>query len=532
MAFTENGAASLSTTLDARLNLFFKTVRDLGVFQDAIPSHVVRQLKSAPQQPGPKKVYDYWGYSDSEDNDDLGTAVSQKNEKLYQLIDASWEVDKLDTLKILMNWRDCRGGKGDYSGFLVAMAYLWQKDPEWVEANIGVIPEYGCWLDLVKLWHISMEGKSQLMTTLVNRLETDLRLLQAGDTSGISLLAKWLPSENSKWDRFTKDRFCIALCKHLFALSYKQKVSNTHLKEMRQEYLAPLRKHLSLVESKLCEKNYGDIEYEKVPSVAMHKYKKAFSRNDRERFSQYLAKVAAGKSKINSSQVYPHDLVRGYMNRSSYTEDPVVEAQWKEIKKKVVESGAFERSIAVVDVSGSMSGTPMEVAIALGLLGIGEGNSNRVITFSERPQLHTIPEGSLYTQVQNIMRMEWGANTNFEKVMDLVFGMVVGGAPIYRVYIYSDMQFDKAMSMGSVVHFERIKTMFEEAGFDLPQIVFWNLRGDTGDFPVTCNESGVVMLAGYSPSLLSSIIDKDDITPLNMMFKIIRGPRYNAVVSP
>jgi len=97
MTCTENGAPAYASTLDPRLNLFFKTVRDLGDFE----------------------------------NSDAAC-----NSLLYELVKSSWEVDKLDTLKILMNWRDCRGGKGDYSGFLVAMAYLYKLDPSWVEATI------------------------------------------------------------------------------------------------------------------------------------------------------------------------------------------------------------------------------------------------------------------------------------------------------------------------------------------------------------------------------------------------------------
>lgn len=511
MAFTENHATSLASTLDARLNLFFKTVRNLGNFADAIP-----YPRSTPK-------------NEKKDRDDISYEDTNENLSLYKLIEASWAVDNLDTMKILMNWRDCRGGKGDYSGFLVAMAYLWKCYPVWLQSNFKLIPFFGCWLDLIKLWHIAPESKAVIMQHIVTTLQSDLTNMQSG-MGEVSLLAKWIPSENSKWDRFTDDRFCIALCHVLFTVPVGTRITGTHLQKLRKDYLTPLRSHIEIVETKMCENNYGGIEYAKVPSVAMNKYKCAFFRNDTERFQQYLTNVANGKEKIKAGQMYPHDLVRQYLTLEKKA-DPVVEAQWKEIKTKVQTTGAFRNSICVVDVSSSMSGTPMEVAIALGLLSI-DANNDKVITFSETPQLHRIAHGTLWKQTSSIKLMKWGMNTDLERVLDLVLGMVIGGSTIERVFIFSDMQFDQATRRPDLTLFENYKAMFAASGARLPQIVFWNLRGDTHDFPVSCNEHGVLMLSGYSPSLLRAILDKDDITPMTVMFKIIHDPRYDVVHDP
>jgi len=517
MSFTENGAASYATTNDARVNLFFKCVRNICDFNDV--------CTGKRREPEP---------DESESDSDESQSSTGTAEQLYNLIDASWAVHKLDTMKILMNWRDCRGGKGDYGPFLVAISYLAQKDPAWVLANLQVIPEYGRWLDLVMLWHITPSIKEQIMDIIANRLETDIRLLEEGQ-GGISLLAKWLPSEKGRWDCVNGESFYVALCKKLCCVD---KPDRTHKALLRQDYLSPLRKFLKLVETQMCDNMFPNIDYEAVPSVAMNKYKKAFRRHDEERYAEYLAKVLEGKAKINASQMYPHDLVRQYLHAPMYKsgstlfEADTIEAQWKEIKKTVQAKASFQNCISVVDVSGSMTGTPMEVAIALGLLTLNEWNKNTVITFSERPNFHHIPEGSLYQQVQNMKNMDWGANTNFEKVVDMVFGMIMGGADIRRMYIFSDMQFDRAMTMSHKTHFERIKQMFAEVGKVMPEIVFWNLSGSTNDFPVTYSEHGVVMLSGYSPSLLTSLLGGEDMTPLTMMFKIIHSDRYNMVASP
>lgn len=527
---TENGAPSLSSTIDSRLDLFFKTVRDLGNYNAAIPLGQSRS-KSQKSSDDDKPSSDDDSCSSNDDKCSSSSNVDWSlNEKLYNMIEESWEVDKLDTLKILMNWRDCRGGKGDYTGFLVAIAYLQLIHQEWIEVNLHLIPEYGCWLDLIKLWHISHYFQKEfIMNFIVKQLNKDNDCLKNNNLKDITLLAKWLPSENSKWDRYTNDRFCLALCRKLFNVSVGSPVTASHLKNMRK-MVASLRKDLSLVETNMCNKQFDLINYENVPSVAMQKYKKAFNKNDGPRFTEYLEKVSRGEKKINSSQVYPHDLVRQYFD--SNVPDPVIEAQWKEIKSKVQEIGAFDNSIAIVDVSGSMAGTPLEVAIALGLLSVGNHNNNQVITFSETPQLHTIPDDSLFEQVKNIKDMKWGMNTNFEAVMELIIDMVSKGHKIERLYIFSDMQFDVGVKNSNLTHFNNIKDKFSKLNLMIPEIVFWNLRGNTKDFPVSCDNNGVIMLVGYSPSLLTSLINKDEITPLSIMFDIIHNPRYDKIIAP
>lgn len=489
-AYTENGAVSLASTLDPRLNLFVKTVRDVGSF----------------------------------------TAPSE-NQQLYTMIDEAFAFSPLDTMKILMNWRDCRGGKGDHRGFLVAMAYVATKYPKWFFANYQLIHEYGSYLDYVKLWHLvdSNDAKEHIMTLLVQTLQSDNQILQnlskqeEPQKASISLLAKWLPSEKYKWDRFQNNNFMFAFCRHMFNT---HRVDNEHLKKLRREYIVPLRSHLDIVEKKMCAKQFASINYEHVPSVAMKKYKDAFRENDTTRFNKYIKDVVLGNATIKSSQVYPHELVRHYLTYPNRV-DGVIEAQWNAIKERVQASGAFNDSISVCDVSGSMEGVPMEVSIALGLLGM---NENRVITFSESPTLHYIKGTTLGEQVQSMRSMDFGYNTDFERLMDLVLGLCTSKKEMKRVFIFSDMQFDVAMNHNSKgTHFERMKDKFAKAGVTMPQIVFWNLRGHTKDFPVKNDERGIVLLSGYSPSLLTSLIEGNEVTPLNVMLNTINAPRYNKV---
>ena len=511
-ATTANGAPSHATTMDARLDLFVKTVRDID------------------------------------------------ESTLKDLVDKSWAVDPLDTLKILFNWRDCRGGKGDYRGFIVAMAYVSENQADWFKANFRIIPEFGSWLDLVKLWHLVQDKAicdqvmqymaMQLQFDFENMLDADNKeqeadereekntMLPIAKRNKPSLLAKWLPSENSKWDRFSKDpkkRFVIHLCRALF--SDKSHLQPSVIKTYRSLYLSPLRAHLKLVETKMCTKSYDEVNYETVPSVAMKKYRKAFLRNDPKAFAEYLEQVKTGAKKINASQVYPHDLVRHYLTNTYIEVDNVIEEQWKALKKATDDCKAFEDAICVCDVSGSMEGTPMQVAIALGLLGLYRGK--HVITFSELPQLVQIDQfQTLKDQVNKMKLMDWGGSTNLEKTLDLVLQLCISAKQheqnqIKRIYIFSDMQFDQAVGLEHTqsTHFQIAKEKFEAAGEAIPQIVFWNLNGQTKDFPITTNDRGVVIMSGYSPALLKAIVTGGNLSPLDMMLSVIRAPRYDSIVS-
>jgi hypothetical protein len=462
MAATENGAVSLSSTNDPRLNLFFKLVRDID------------------------------------------------DKHLFPLLDQSFAEFPLDTMKILMNGRNCRGGKGDYRCFISALAHLDKTSPEWVQANIDILPEVGRYQDLVKLWHAASnhETRAQIMTYVADLLTKDKEQLTAnGAEAKISLLAKWIPSEGYKLDGHRS--FTRALCKKLFGGAAK----SAQFKALRTEYLAPLRKHLNIIETNLVQKTYEKIEYSHVPSVAIKRYKKTLTKNDSERFTAYLDQVKAGKKKINAGQVYPHNLVHEYLCNYHPQPDPVLEEQWKVIEKDVRASGAFDNSLVICDVSGSMDGTPMEVAIALGILGKNRG---RIMTFSDKPAIVTIPDGTLQAQVKAVQGIAWGYNTDFAKVMDLVIKL---DDPIETIFVFSDMQFDEAF--GNTTHFEGWKNKFRLNEKVMPKIVFWNLRGNTGDFPVSSNEHNVVMLSGYSPSLIKSVMTKTEITPLGIMLEIL-----------
>jgi hypothetical protein len=492
LATTENGALSLSTTGNARVNLFFKLTRDF-----------------------------------------------YKNPNFYTMINDSFNEDKLDTLKLLFNSRDCRGGKGDRQTFIQGLLYIENIEPNLFKINANIIPTFGRYKDLIEFYNfVSIENKQIIIKFIATQLKQDV--LDMNNGLPISLLAKWVPSENKKYNIISKQIAC-----ELFG--YLEKAP---LKRLRKEYLSPLRSYLNIVERLMCKNDWDKIDFSKVPSVAMHKLKKAFIKHVPIEFNYWLSNVKNGIAKINIKQLYPHDLVRHYMHHSNY--DEVIEEQWKQLVLEISKTCNFSDSIVLSDVSSSMMGTsplgaigqsptPMEVSIGLGLL-ISELTSepykNNIITFSTNPLWHKVNQNTLYGKVTQLKNSVWGGSTNFYKVFDLILQKAIeNNCPANkmpkRIFILSDMQFNESGNDNELdikTQFEYIKSKYENTIYTRPQIIFWNLRSDTtDDFPINFEQDGTALITGFNTDILKHIMTSKELTPYSIMRKTIDDERYSII---
>jgi hypothetical protein len=482
--FTEKGAPSLSSTGSARVNFFFKSVRGL--------------------------------------DKDEG--------RLHTMLLNSWNEDALDTLKLIFQTRDCRGGKGEKAIFRASICWLAHHHPEALQKNIQHISFYGSWKDLFSLMGTSFENT--VLDMFAEQLRKDLEVvnsMQDGKKLPISLCAKWAPTESHKDDRVSKA--ASKLAKRLF------NGSKTHLKDYRKTYLTPLRAYLQVTEVFMCSQHWHEIDYSRVPSRCMNINRKAFVKHDSERFSKFIEDAKSGKVSIKGKQMFPHELAKYYF--TTRVLDDVVELQWKAIVDDVKKQSSLSDSIVLSDVSGSMEGTPMEVSVALGLL-ISEVTAppftNVVITFHENPSFHVVSGTSLMERVQNIKSMPWGGTTNFQAVFDLILSRaqqhkLPASSMPKRLFVLSDMQFDVADGGGRfMTNHENIRIKYERAGYPMPQIVYWNLRADTKDFPVPSNERGVMLVSGFSPSILKDLVETGDFAdPFTTMKRVIDSERYKII---
>ncbi|CAI0457891.1 unnamed protein product [Linum tenue] len=374
-------------------------------------------------------------------------------------------------------------------------------------------------------------------------LKSDIAALKSKDYSKITLAAKWCPSIDSSYDKSLL--ICEAIARRMFPKESEkdyEAAEESHYAfrvrdRLRKEILVPLRKALQIPEVYMSARNWNSLPYGRVPSVAMKNYKDLFVKHDKERFQEYLEKVKAGKAKIAAGALLPHEIIAQLNDDSDG--GAVAELQWARVVEDMSKKGKLSNCLAVCDVSGSMSGTPMEVCVALGLL-VSELSEEpwkgKVITFSEKPELHLVQGETLQEKTEFIRRMEWGMSTNFYKVFDKILDTAVANnltedQLIKRVFVFSDMEFHQAYANPWETDYQAIQRKFGEKGYSrVPEIVFWNLR-DSSATPVVGTQNGVALVSGFSKNLLTMFMDGGGIVnPEDVMGLAIAGEEYKKLV--
>ena len=453
--------------------------------------------------------------------------------------------------KLLLNLRDIRGGKGEKLIPIVLMVYLKNVYSRHVyQAMLEKFVEYGCWKDVLRIVEISNRLQMSLDPSLSHRfidnsIEYNMFAKQLqkdfasytdaaweGGIPAISLCAKWAPSEKT---HYNKDPVCAA--DHIMKIMKKKPKQYRYM-------LGLLREHLNILERLMSTGQTDKIDFSKIPSIAMSKMKKSFTRDTNadgtcsekrtalhQSYQAYLTSLTAGETKVNVKGIQPHQLVNTYLRKSTVDVDPLVEAQWSTLVSQVRTSGTFKNTIAVVDTSGSMDGEPLQVAIALGLLvaECSETTTQKVITFNETPRWHTLSGSNLKERVACMDYRDWGGNTNMKKTFDLILQDAIEqelppAQMASTLIIFTDMQFDSANGSSSRWEstFETAQREFLENGYALPKIVCWNLRTSCSkSLPVQADETGYVMLSGFSSELLKHVLNGDDLTPLTMMLHVL-----------
>lgn len=468
---------------------------------------------------------------------DLNYQVSSlrngSEEEIIILFDKAFHEDKKYTMKWLFFARDIREGLGERRLFRICYKRLAELDSELFRLNLENIAEYGRWDDLVSLLNISDVTDKYIIDIIKSQLKSDKANLKEGKP--ISLLGKWLPSEN-------------ASSKHTKMLAKRVR---TLLKLSPRKYrlmLSELRAYLKVVEVKMCDNKWATINYEKVPSLANLRYKDAFLKHDAFRREEYLRSVAKGKSKINMKAATPVDVVTRYsagIFRGIRQLDTSLELAWKNLKDLTVSN-----TLVVADGSGSMtvpvSGrtTALNVAHALAIYTSEHNNGvykNKYITFSNTPQFVEFDESdSLRDKLMISNRHSEIANTNIEAVFDLILNVAVkndilNSEMIDNILIISDMEFDRAQKTyrsGNVLTeplFESIKKRYNNAGYDLPKLIFWNVNSRTKTIPLTENELGVVLVSGFSQNVLKMVMS-NKYDPYAVLIEMLDNERYNNII--
>ena len=424
-------------------------------------------------------------------------------------------------MKLLFFARDIRGGLGERRVFKVILNWLANNEPATVRKNIVHVAEYGRYDDLLCLMDTACE--KEMLDVLKAQFEADTEALKNGGE--VSLLAKWLPSVNASSSETVLCAKKIAKHFGLSDASYRKA-------------LVALRAHIRIIENNLREKDYS-FDYSKQPSKAMYKYRKAFIRNDGERYSLFLDKVTTGEAKLHASTLMPYEIITPFFRRNvSDEERKAINTTW--ISQE--DLGDTENALAVIDGSGSMYGgadpMPATVALSLGIY-FAERNKgafkNHFITFSETPRLVEIKGEDILDKVRYCHGFNEVANTNIQKVFELILDAAKKNSVPQdelpkKLYIISDMEFDYCAKDASLTNFEYAKKLFAEAGYTLPEIVFWNVASRNRQQPVTKNEQGVALVSGCTPRLFE-MVASGTMNPYAFMLEVVESERYAKIVA-
>ncbi len=449
----------------------------------------------------------------------------------------------LDAWLLTFQARDIRGGKGERQLFyhmLYIMCGLRPADE--CRAMLKLIPEYGSWLDIIHLLkrHLHSENKF-LLKMIHDQLNEDMKAM--AEKKPVSLLGKWLPREKSA----DKDvAFMIA-----GSTLDKPKAERAYLMTQYRKKIVELNKYLKTVEIDMCGGTWSEIKPGSVPGICLNKNKTAFLNQtlkgkqqrsespDRikcaENFNAHMAAVARGEATVKGGNtVFPHNVTTKIV-RASEEEASLLEAQWSSIKAA---SAGLKRCVVLSDVSGSMSGLPMDISIALGIL-ISEVNcaafKDHVMTFHSTPSWVDLSKcGSLTEKVLQLQRAPWGGSTNFEAALDLILNKMVAAAlPAEEgpedLLVLTDMGWNAAS--GGKFHIDDIKAKWSAAGYKVPRIIIWNLQASFKDYHAKADTEGVVTVSGWSPSILKVLASGglEVSTPFKVMRAALDAERYNAV---
>ena len=454
----------------------------------------------------------------------VGALRHGSDEEIQSRFMRAYTENKDIAMKLLFFARDIRGGLGERRVFRIILNRLALKEPQSIRKNLSYIAEYGRFDDLMVLFGTPLE--KDMLEYIKTQLYNDLEAMKNG--TEVSLLGKWLPSVNAS---NTETKYLAKKIARFLGFDDAK----------YRKTLVKLRAHIRIIENNLRTKDYT-FDYEKQPSKALFKYRNAFIRNDDERYNAFLDRVKTGEARLNTKTLTPYEIITPFFKRNvSDEERAAINASWNSLE----DFTSDENALAVIDGSGSMydpiNPIPATVALSLGIY-FAERNrgafKNHFITFSQNPQLVKIKGEDILDKVRYCHDYNECANTNIQRVFELILNTaknnnVPNDELPKRLYIISDMEFDYCTDDASVTNFEYAKKLFENSGYTLPELVFWNVASRNRQQPVTKNEQGVLLVSGCTPRIFSMVANGSlsDASPYEFMLEVVMSERYEKIVA-
>ena len=414
--------------------------------------------------------------------------VQEAPEVLEGMLVQAYAEDAATAAAIVFWCRSVRSGAGERAVFLHLLRVLWELSPEFVRDNLSLLGELGCYRDYVRV----VERIPELHADVV-------RIFAEGVRRRDYVACKWLPRRSALWA----------------AVRAELGMSNG---DFRRAVAAAS----PTVEQVLSAGKPEAVAYDKLPSLALNRYRAHFARTDGERFFRTLL-----EKKLNTGAILPHEVFRPRFRGMPKalpreTVNRIIDAQWRHLENFLPSEGGG--ILPVLDTSGSMWWgrvlPPREVAYPLALYcaeRLSGPFRNRVCSFSSHARWLELPETDSATEkMEALMQHEIVDSTNVADVFRLLLetarrsGAGQDSMPSCLL-ILSDMQFDSGAEYNETL-MDRLRLDFKYAGYAFPSVIYWNLNAVNIGSPDSLHDN-VALVSGFSPRILRAVFSGERICP-------------------
>ena len=472
-----------------------------------------------------------------------GAYRTRSDEDCVFLFVKAFEENPTYAMKCLFYLRDILQGQGERRFFRVCIKWAAGHYPTVMARNLKYVPEFGRWDDLYAFVGTALEQDMWAFMYEQFRLDMGSRTP--------SLLGKWLKSENTS---SAESRALGAKTRKAFGMT----------PVVYRKSLSSLRKRINVLERLMSERRWDEIEFDKIPSKAGLIYKNAFARHDVERARnksvQTYEEFAKDKNaKVNAKALYPYEVVEKAIECFRYsgwrqpatidnTNRLMVNKYWENLAEYI--SKLDMNALCVVDTSGSMHGTPIDIAISLGMIAADKAKGpfhGRYISFSSRPQLIKVEGIDFVDKVKRIYDTNLCENTNLEATFDMLLNVAIKSRMKQSdlptsIIVISDMEIDAAYggwdwswSRGDSNHeaartknrtmMENMRRKWARAGYELPKMVYWNVNARHDTF--LDDGPDVTYVSGASAVLFEQVAR--GVTGQDLMFEKLDSKRYACI---
>ena len=458
----------------------------------------------------------------------IGALRPRTEDEITNKYAAAFAADPLLATKMLFYAGNVRGGLGERRTFRICLKWLATNHADIVVKNAALIPHFNRWDSMFVL--VGTPAEKEMWKVIADQLNSDMAAVAASKSrkvQPISLLAKWMPTETAS---SVETRKLAKRCMTNLGLTPRA----------YRKVLSALRKHLKVVETSMSAQEWEAIQYAQVPSYAMKNYRAAFAKHDPEGFAAYKASLVKGETKVNASTLYPYDLVaqytksRGYWGYRSVNPDTIVEAQWKALPNYV----QGENNILIMaDVSGSMSGRPMDASVVLATYFAHHNKGdyhNLYMTFTYKPHFIELREGATLAEcVSKVMSTDVGYNTNLEAAFNYILQHAISNHVSDEelpkaLVVVSDMEIDRYMRQNKMDFVDAMRAKFARHGYTLPKLILWNVEARNDTF--LSKQEDVLCVSGQSASTFRELCGNlDGKTAWDLMLETLGNKMYDCV---